>query len=169
MFWCGLNPNAVSICCKACGDSWFFVRTRSACTGLPGMNRGMKKFSVNAAHRVSTKKPSRRTTNLIRHLLLASSCFLRGPRVASVSRSGAGRVQVQQHLLVVRHVERGWLCVRILLGRPTTDLRGVVLEPVDRLGHRDHRNVLQHHLLDLLDDGDLAGRSGRRVLVEELV
>ena len=44
MFWCGLKPNDVSISCSAAGDSLLWVRSRSACSGLPGMNRGMKKF-----------------------------------------------------------------------------------------------------------------------------
>jgi hypothetical protein len=61
MFSSGLNPYEVSICSRAAGDSRLCVRSRSACSGLPGMNLGMKKFSVSAAQSVSRKNPNRRS------------------------------------------------------------------------------------------------------------
>ena len=52
------------------------------------------------------------------------------------------RVQVQQrHLQVGRLIGR-WLRKRIGRGRPAAEVGGVVLVPVDALGHRDERNVV---------------------------
>src|SRR5262245_47393180 len=103
MFALGLNPYDVSICCSAAGESRLCVRSRSACRGLPGMKRGMKKFSVSAAQRVSMKKPRRRKRYLILTLLSRLALLL--------SRLG---VDVGQKLPDVGHVERGRLAVRVL-------------------------------------------------------
>src|SRR3982750_2188027 len=120
MFSCGRYPNEVSISSRVAAESRLCVRSRSAWSGLPGMKRGMKKFSVSAAHRVTTKKPSRRSTYL-------NGC---APLLGGLG------PEVQQHLLRIGDVERGRLRVRVVLGRPALDVGGVVLEPVHRLGHR---------------------------------
>ncbi len=64
-----LTPKAASRAFSACG----FTGPRNlpiiASAGLPGISRGRKKLSVSAAHRVSAKKPRRRSTNLMSLLL----------------------------------------------------------------------------------------------------
>src|SRR5580693_4916071 len=49
---------------RAAGETLPRVRASSACSGFPGINRGMKKFSVIAAQSVNRNMPRRRTTNL---------------------------------------------------------------------------------------------------------
>src|SRR6202012_4900307 len=79
-----------------------------AMAGFPGISRGRKKFSVTAAHSVTTKNPARRSTNLIGPLPL--------------------RCHVQQHLAHVGVGVDGRQRVRVALGRPAGEVRGVVLE-----------------------------------------
>src|SRR4051812_25549607 len=147
MFWCGSKPNSCSSLVKAAGESLLCVRSRSDCSGLPGIIRGMKKLSVIAAHRVRTKNPKRRTRYLI---ACHPSCL--GPHpVGSVGRLQPSvvllrglRVQMEQDLLDVRDVVRGRLGVGVGRARPALQVLGVVLEPVARTGGRDHRHVLDH-------------------------
>nr|WP_246486986.1 hypothetical protein [Kribbella qitaiheensis] len=67
MFLSGSKPNSASTVRNCSGETTeppLLNRSRSASSGLPGISRGMKKFSVIAAQRVSTKKPRRRIRNL---------------------------------------------------------------------------------------------------------
>src|SRR5207248_2017173 len=170
MFWPCLYPKEASIASIALSDRRWWVRSIRACFGLPGIHFGMKKLSVSAAQRVSTKNPKRRSRNLTS---TSSSC---SPSWTATSQlpicllllSGL-RVNVQQELLHIRNVVRGRLAVRVVLGRPALDVSGVVLEPVHRLRGRDHRYVGEHVPADLLDDVDLGRVVRGRVLVEQLV
>ena len=58
-------PNATSSAFSASGFTRPLKRDIIASAGLPGISRGMKKFRVSAAQRVTKKKPSRRSTYLI--------------------------------------------------------------------------------------------------------
>src|SRR3954464_1652234 len=61
---CVLIPKAISRACIACGFTCPLYLDIIASAALPGMRRGIRKFSVTAAQRVTRKKPSLRTTNL---------------------------------------------------------------------------------------------------------
>src|SRR5216110_729968 len=99
------------------------------------MRRGMRKFSVTAAHSVTTKNPSRRRTNLISR----ASCRL-NLRL---------RLQVQEHDAPVGVDVGGRSCERVALRDPAGQAAGVVLVPVDALGHRYHWDLVDHRLLEL--------------------
>ena len=71
------------------------------------------------------------------------------------------------HLAIVRERIGGWLSIRIRLRRPATDVRGVVLIPVDPLRGWDEGDVVDHDLLDLVHDLDLLRLARPRVLIEE--
>ena len=60
-----LTPNRISRAFSDCGVScpWNFASMASA--GFPGISRGSRKLRVSAAHSVKTKKPRRRSANLI--------------------------------------------------------------------------------------------------------
>src|SRR3954467_9122540 len=116
-------------------------RASSAVAGSPGMSRGIRKFTVTAAQRVSTKKPNR----CARYLIAAPPCPLSSPPFpAALLR----RLQMQQHLLLVRDLPGRGQRVRVVLRRPAGEGAGVVLVPLDALGRRDDRHVPQHGLLD---------------------
>ena len=59
---------------------------------------------------------------------------------------------MHQHPAEVRRDGRAGLRVRVALRRPAGEVTGVVLEPVDALDHRDHRQIREHDLLELIDD-----------------
>ena len=61
------------------------------------------------------------------------------------------------------------LRIWVRLRRPARDVARVVLVPVDALGDRDERDLVQHHLLDLVDDLHLLRLARAGVLVEERV
>src|SRR3954451_23761383 len=88
--------------------------------GSPGISRGMKKLTVMAAHRVSTKKPSRRNRNL---MTAAPSCSPGG-------RGSLLRREVEEHLLVVRDLPWRGQGELVVLGRPPGERAGVVLVPL---------------------------------------
>lgn len=76
MFLSGSKPNSARTVRNCSGETTeppLLNRSRSASSGLPGIIRGMKKFSVMAAQRVSTKNPRRRIRNLTD---TSSSCSL---------------------------------------------------------------------------------------------
>src|SRR5271170_6491883 len=192
-FWWVLSPNCASSALSACGlitPLWLAIAARA---GFPGIMRGSRKLSVRATHRVSRKKPRRRSTNL-----MPSSCRpwgrppnARAPGAAAqgaAGRPGPGlggippggmpprpvagllRRQVEHQDAPVRVVVGGGLGVRVALGDPAGEAARVVLVPVDRLGDRDHRDVRQHHLLQLVHDRALGGRAGGgAVLVDQRV
>ena len=65
---------------------------------------------------------------------------------------------------------RSRLRIRIALRHPAGDVLGVVLVPVDALRDRNHRDEVDHHRLELLDDRVLRrGARGSAVLVDERV
>src|SRR6266571_905500 len=110
---------------------------------LPGMRRGIKKFSVTAAQRVTMKNPSLRRMNL---MFRASCPSLHLPALAAL------RLQVEEHDAPVRILVRSRTREGIVLQHPPVEVFGVVLVPVDALGDRDHRDLVDHHRLELLDD-----------------
>ena len=63
------TPNCASSALSACGLTPPLNLPIMARAGLPGISRGSTKFSVSATHKVSKKKPRRRSTNL-----MPSSC-----------------------------------------------------------------------------------------------
>ena len=80
------------------------------------------------------------------------------------------RRQAKQHLAPVGIVVRGRKRVRVLRGGPAGERAGVVLIPGDRLGDRDHRDLLQHRQLQLVHDRLLLRLIGRaRVGVDQRV
>src|SRR5947209_3556633 len=103
----------------------------TASASFPGITRGMMKLTVSAAQSVTRNRPPRRARYLIRSL--------RGVQVR------------QDHFVVGERVRRG-LRIGVLLGHPATDLRRVVLVPVHAFGRRDQRDLIDHHLLDLVND-----------------
>src|SRR3954447_9051980 len=132
-----------------------------ALAGSPGISRGMKKFTVIAAHSVSKKNPSLCSRNLIDYLRVRTP-------PSRPTRSALGR-QVQHDLLVVRDLPGRGERVRVLLGRPAGEGTGVVLVPVDALRRRDHRDVTKHRLLHSVQELVLGGLVGLREVVERLV
>src|SRR5881398_882900 len=155
--WCVSTPNATSSAFSAVGCTWPLNRPIIASAGFPGINRGRKKLIVSATHSVMAKKASLRSRNLT------------GAASSRRRRGGSLQVEVEKHLLDVRHRESRCSGVRILLCRPSRQVLVVVLVPVDRLRRRHYRHVFQHRLLDLLDEGDLGRLVGSRELVEHLV
>src|SRR3954454_3872559 len=155
--WCVLTPNATSSALSAVGCTCPLNRAIIASAGLPGMSRGRKKLIVRATQSVTAKKPRLRSRNLN-----AAASFRR-------CRGRSLQVQMEQHLLDVRHCERRRTGVRIPLRGPPRQALVVVLVPVDRLRRRYDGNVLQHRLLDLLDQRHLSGLVGSRELVEQFV
>ena len=98
----GLNPNdGQHLSAAPAGRRAVVGRSRSASSGLPGMNRGMKKFSVSAAQRVSTKNPSRRSRY---RTTTSSSCSL--SRVRFLYFWADLEYRCSQHLPDVGHVVR---------------------------------------------------------------
>src|SRR6266487_364301 len=187
--WWVLTPNASSSAFSACGDTGPRNLPIIASAGLPGMSRGRKKLRVSAAHMVSAKKPRRRSRNLMSSSSWPSSSAIpahlaplahtRDIRSLSCSPAPGGapvrprggtrrgrhplllRCQVEEHLAPVRVVVGGRLGVRVALSDPSGEGARVVLVPVDLLGDRDHRHLLQHHSLQLVDDGVLRSGTGR--------
>ena len=62
---------------SACGLTAPLNLPIMAMAGLPGISRGSTKLSVSAAHKVSTKKPRRRSTNLMSCSWLSSVASFR--------------------------------------------------------------------------------------------
>src|SRR5207302_5782968 len=80
------------------------------------------------------------------------------------------RLQVQEQDAPVRMLVRSRLRIRIALRHPAGYVLGVVLVPVDALRDRNHRDEVDHHRLELLDDRVLRrGARGSAVLVDERV
>ena len=149
-FLSGSKPNSASTvrnCSAVTTAPPLLSRSRSASSGLPGIIRGMKKFSVIAAQRVSTKNPRRR----IRYrTTTSSSCSL--PRSTPTS----GPTWSTGSSEPVRH--RGCCTARAgHRGRPASaSPRGPwCCTGTSRLGGRDERYVLDHVRRDLLDQLDL--------------
>src|ERR1017187_9160265 len=67
MFTCALTPNNSSKAFSACPLMCPLYLAIMASAGLPGMRRGMTKFTVTAAHIVKRKKPVLLKMNLILH------------------------------------------------------------------------------------------------------
>src|SRR5690349_3228271 len=107
----------------AVGFSLPWKRDIIAEAGSPGMSRGMKKLTVIAAQRVSTKKPSRCS----RYLMTDPSCSL--PAAIPGGALLLGR-QVQEDLLLVRDLPRRRQRVLVVLRRPPGERAGVVLVPL---------------------------------------
>ena len=123
-----------------------------AAAGFPGMSRGMRKFTVSAAQSVSTKNPSRSEQEPHRRRRLTAPA-------GSAQLFGA---EVQEHLLPVRDTATP---PAARTGRPGVGPAGECLVlywyqstlSVDR----DHRDVVEHHLLQLLHDLVLLRLVGR--------
>src|SRR5579862_9389503 len=109
------------------------------------MRRGIMKFRVIAAHKVTTKNPSLRRT------------YLNPAPLCLASRSLLLWEQMEEHHSYIRIVIRRWLRVRVSRRRPTPDVGRVVLVPVDFLCGRDERHVTQHHLFELIGERVLSG------------
>src|SRR5580704_8800459 len=124
---------------------WPCTRPNIASAGLPGMSRGMRKFTVMAAHSAMSKKPRRRARNLISPTQTDNRLLL--------------WLQVQYHHAPVRHVVQAGLRVRVRRRRETGVLVRVVLEPVDLFQDGDDRQLLHHDRLDLVGDHVLGGRT----------
>src|ERR1700678_3828044 len=119
-------PNAIASAFNVAGVMlcWRNLASMSI-VGLPGMIRGRTKFRVSAAHSVPRKNPI-----LLRMYLMGPpGCQGRRHRDAE-PRDRLLRVEVQQHNPEIRRVIGSRLGVRILLRRPPTDARRVVLVPV---------------------------------------
>src|SRR5215813_12623485 len=189
--WCELTPNCASSALSASGETPPLNLAIIDTAGFPGIMRGNRKLSVRATHSVSAKKARRRSANLMPFLLVLSSSVRSPPaslRRCSTDRPAGGEAtasppatdspssalllwgQVHHHLPPVRVVVGRRLRVRVARGRPAGEGPGVVLEPVDGLRDRDHRNVLEHHELKFGDDLLLRRGIGRlRELFDQLV
>src|SRR2546423_10983647 len=81
-----LRPNATASALYACGLTGPRNLAIIARAGFPGISRGRKKLSVSAAHRVSAKKPRRRSANL----MPCSRCSFSHPYVHPLARCAEG-------------------------------------------------------------------------------
>src|SRR5438270_7188361 len=144
--WWAPTPTSTSSACRAAGLT---PRNcdRTALASFPGITRGMTKLTVSAAHRVTRNSPPRRARYLIAGLARVQRGLWPG--------CSAGGVQVGQDHAVIGELVGRRLGVRIGLRRPATDVARVVLIPVDALGDRDERDLVHHHLLDLMNDLNL--------------
>src|ERR1700683_3583367 len=128
-----LTPNRISSAFSDCGVSSPWNLSIMASAGLPGISRSSRKFRVSATHSVSTKKPRRRSANLKLGPLSYAVGGLRTPQPRTVL---LPRLEVQEHLLVVRIGPYWRLRVRVARGRPAGEGRRVVLVPVHPFGYR---------------------------------